>query len=92
MILAGLVAGLLIAGTACAGDSATLQVGCTIPAIPGVNVPLLAQGEQTAAPAPENNDAEETALAKKSTQQQDAPVLLAERKTSNGSIQTIYYR
>lgn len=90
MILVGLVTGILIAATAYAGDSATIQIGCTIPAIPGVNVPLLAQDQQAA--TPETQEPEETVLVKRSEKDQDAPILLAERKTSSGSVQTIYYR
>jgi len=90
MILVGMVAGLLIATGAYAGDSATIQIGCTIPAIPGVNAPLLAQDQQAA--TPETQDSEETVFVKKSAQDKASPILLAERKTTHGSVQTIYYR
>lgn len=32
---------LLLAGVACAGDNLSLSISCTIPAIPGLNAPLI---------------------------------------------------
>lgn len=88
-ILIGTLITLLAAGVALAGETVTLSVGFSIPAIPGVNAPPF----EAEGPAISDMAIQEVTTASSPTEEQQRPILLAKsEETPSGTVQTIYSR
>lgn len=91
MLLRKLMVALLIvlstAGMSQAGDSLSLAVSCSIPAVPGLNVPLIE--EETTRTEPEQNTIIKNEIKEESKEQM--PVMLVQEDTAK-TVKTIYSR
>lgn len=95
---------LALVSFAYAGDSVTIGIGCTIPAIPGVNAPPFpdsqaVKADSNSADTQQNTQRKERNLSEDCgysvivKSQQDDKQLIAENTTDpSGSVQTVYSR
>ncbi len=80
---------------AAAAESMSIQASCTIPAIPGVNAPLLTGQGQDTAPAEASLQPcapVETAPTVRAPKQKPPAMLLAERTEGATLVRTVYSR
>lgn len=74
------------------GNSTTLRVSCTIPAIPGINAPPFNVEEQTQ-PATVEANKEEAAISQAENQDPKSDkILIAKEEKADSTINTIYSR
>jgi hypothetical protein len=73
-----LVAIVVVLGGVCAyaDQSASFSVGCSVPAIPGVNVPLVAEGDNETSSAPAEQSDETSVIVKDETRSEDQRITL----------------
>ncbi|MEW6100838.1 MAG: hypothetical protein AB1481_00895 [Candidatus Omnitrophota bacterium] len=84
-----LIAILIILNTAWAGESKTIPVSVTIPAIPGVNVPLTTQEAKYEETQPAQK---ETKKEEKREARQENSMIVQMASVSSKNVQTIYSR
>ena len=89
LTLVALVMCAAFSGMAIAGDSVSLSVSCTIPAIPGVNVPPFDEDilNQRNAPQEEQQQKNEN-----SQKEADNQILMAEITDGSAVVKTVYTR
>lgn len=76
--IAGLMLAVTVIGMSCAyaEQTASFSVGCTVPAIPGVNVPLVAEGDNETSSAPAGQSEETSVIVKDETRSEDQRITL----------------
>jgi hypothetical protein len=76
------------------GDGSTIMISCTIPAIPGVNAPLIEENARINAPVNSDFKVEKTDQQALSMIQQDAQIQknIADKNNSSLLLKTIYSR
>lgn len=86
-LMVGLVIVLSTVGTSQAENSFSLSVSCSIPAVPGLNVPLIE--EETTRTEPEQNAIIRNEIKEEAKEQM--PAMLAQEDTAK-TVKTIYSR
>ncbi|MCX5714209.1 MAG: hypothetical protein NT033_05250 [Candidatus Omnitrophica bacterium] len=77
---------LCFAGFVCAKDHVALTVTCSIPAVPGLNAPLV---EETKPAAKENKDNQQVSKVEKKSQQE---TVVDEKSGEQAAVKTYYSR
>lgn len=98
-ILIGLMILLYAVGVSSAGDSSSIHVSCTIPAIPGVNAPPITEEktvkqetDKMVEQKTENQQAETESESPSMIQEDEKETRLANGKTTSVVLKTVYIR
>lgn len=92
IILSALAVTLLLTSVAFAGESKTIGVSCTIPAIPGVNAPPFPEVKKTINLQEPQAQANTEKEAEKSQSTQDSTSIIVAQDKKDPGLQTIYSR
>lgn len=95
VFIAALMSALFLADCASAGDSVSIQMSCTIPAIPGVNAPPFPEqntAKAGAIVAPEPQEQQEENESPAILQEDTEEVRLADGSNALARVKTIYSR